>query len=602
MKRARRIILLGAVAMFASAAMAEPGPSVLRQIPAESAGYAVINNVRASAADVDQLIKDVGLNKMMPMPPGGVLTILKGVAALGPGFNADGGMALAVLDPKKFDLDVVAMLRGGPDAKQPKPSDFPVLLFIPGSSVKGVFGALVRPAGKYDQILLPLPFPIIATHRNGYVIASPCPAALEAVVGAKKSAADELSKEHAALIAKSDLALHVNVKVIEPIVNDIWKMAQEMDAQRPADSDDGGEKKQTFSLAAYGRTLDEAEAATMTVDIGKTGVSVHLMVSSPPDCVLAKAAAAFSGKVKPSVARLPNMPYALAVGGVIDNSVEGQESLSKLSAKLNGVDLFKELGDRLAEARKATHAEVTGFQLVVGGAPKGKGALAVAALLECKDPKSVKATLAKLPEIIESIIKAVKLRNKEAEQLKVGYSKGVATVDTITVDAITFDHPKLSEMKPRQLKDMRKLLGEENILIRVAAIDDRTVAMTLGGSEAFLSETIKAARLGGRIRSRKDVKTQAKYIPERPTGFVLINMGNLVEIANTFAQTVNPAVDALDKISTKDPVILSAGYTGKAAHLIAHLPTVLIKEAIVAAVSTSDDTDDKDPIPPGDDF
>ena len=574
MKMSRPIAVCAAVAFFASVAGAETAPPVLEQIPAGSLGFAVVQNIKATASRADKFIKDIGVGKFVP--PGGVLAFIKGAANLGEGFNADGGLAVAVLDPQQFGLDVLALIK--PGAQPPKPSDIPVVVFVPGSGVQEVFGQLAKPAGKYFHVTLPN-MPLVATHHNGYVILSPSQAAVEAVLKAKRTAADEMPKEHAAVIARSDVAYYLNMKVAGPVISGLLKVLEKEFAGMPA----GAMPVDPQAVLGLYRTLiSQMDALTVTAKLGAEDVSVDFMLSFLPDSGLTKVAAAYPGKTTPSVARLANLPYVMAMATVVENSKEAQELSDEMLSGLFGKNMPKAMRDLMTRMQKVASSNITGFQMVAGGGPQGKGLFGAAVLIECKDPKGVKSMLADVAGLIEGAIKSMAPNDPELQQLKIAYSNNIETIGTITVDAITITHPELENMGARDREQMKKVLGEDKVLIRVATIDAKTVAVTFGGSSAFFTETVRAAKLGGRIVSRKDAKALAKRMPAKPTGFMLFSVGNLFEVINTGMQVMEPDASMPFKISTKDPIVISGGYMGTASHVIFSVPTKLIKDAVEA--------------------
>jgi len=607
MKKLRTITLLVAVGLLATTAFGETAPSVLKQIPAGSMGFAVINNVQATAGRVDQFIKDIGANKMLPMPPGGVLTMLKSGAQLGTGFNADGGIAVAMLDPQQFGLDLMALMKAGPNAKPPEFDQVPVVFFIAGSDVKGVFGEMAKPEeGKYFQLALPSPKPILCTAHNGYIIASPSKAALKAVMSARKSAADELSKEHAATLAKSDMAYYVNMKVTGPVLNGAIKMLEEQFGQMAGG---GGMNPMAIGnpvamLGLYRSLISDMDALTVGANLSTAGVSMDFMVSFSPDSAMGKVAAGFKGTTKPSIDRLPNLPYVMAAAGLTEDSKEARDLAKSINDMMFGKEVPKELRDKIAKIQKVATDEIVSAQFVAGGAPQGQGVFGVAMLIDCKNTKNVKTMLADVAGLIESVAKSMQPNDQSLQQLKVAYSNNIAAVGTITVDAITITHPELDNMRPRERDEMKKVLGEDKILIRVAAIDAKTVAVTFGGSAAFMNETIKSAKLGGRIVSRKDARQLAKFMPEKPTGIVLFSVGNLFEVIKTGMQTMAENEALPVNITTKDPIVFSGGYTGPASHMIIHVPTKLITEGVTAlgGMFGGMGSSGPGPVPPGGDF
>ncbi len=608
MKVSRYLAVLVAVAMVVSAAPAETAPSVLKQIPAGNMGFVVVNNVKATAARIDEFIKEIGVSKFVP--PGGVLATIKGGAQLGAGFNADGGLAIAMLDPQQFGLDIMGMIKGGPNAKPPQPGNIPVVAFIAGSDVKGVFGQLAAPAqGKYFQLQLPAPFPILATAHNGYVILSPSKAALDAVVSCKKSVADALPKEHVDALVKSDLAYHINMKITGPVLSGLMKMFEDQMGGQMGAAGAMMMGDPTALLAMYRGLIEDMDAVTIGARLTSTGVAADLMVSFSPDSALGKIAAAFSSKAIPSVARLPNLPYVMAIGSLVEDSPEAQKFADDMTKKMFGAGAMpKELQAKIERMQKVANSDITSVQMVLGGAPQGAGVFGAAVLLECKNTKNVKKMLADAADLISSAIKMADPNNEELQQLKIAYAENVETAGAISVDAITITHPEMDEMGPGDRAEMAKILGDDKILVRVAAIDAKTVAVTFGGGSAYLAETIKAAKVGGRILSRKDAKQLVKYLPAKPTGYMLLSVGNLFEVINTGMRAFDEAAGGLPvNIGTKEPITISGGYTGKASHVIIYVPTKLVKD-IMAAVGPfiglggGMGPGGGAPIPPGGDF
>jgi len=581
MKMSRYLAVLVAVAVFVSPAAGKTAPPVLKQIPAGSVGFMMVNNVKGTAARVEQFMTDIGVGAFIPR--GGTLATIQGAMGLGEGFNPDGGLAVTMLDPQQFGLDLVGLMTGKPGVKQPAPRDIPVVFFVAGSGVKEVFGPMAKPAGKYFHIMIPIvPAPCFAIHRNGYVVISPCRAAVDAVAAAKKTALDEIAKAHAATLGKSDVAFYLNMRVVGPIAKTALRMFEQMAG--PMGGGMGGPMDMAAVLAFYRELLSDMDGITIAASLEAKGVAADFVASFTPDSPFSKIAAAFPGTIKPSVDRLANLPYVMAISSVVENSPEARKFGRSMTDKLFGKGMPKPIRDMIAQMQNVMSSEqISAIQFVAGGAPQGSGVFGVAAVIECKDTKVVKKMLAGGASTIEALIKNMEPNNEDLQKLKIAYVNNVATTGSIAVDAIAVTHPEMDDMSEGERAMMKKILGEDKILVRVAAADNKTVVVTIGGSAAFLDESIKAAKVGGRIVSRKDAKALAGRMPEKPNALMLISVGNLFEVIDTGMRAIEPAAGGMPiKVNSKEPIVISGGYTGKASHTIVYVPTKLVKEVIDA--------------------
>ena len=558
---------------------------ILQQIPDGALGFVAINNLKATAARVEKFMQDIGMGMMMP--PGGLLPMVKAKAMLGEGFNANGGLAVVMLDPAKFGLDIPAMIKAEGSSPPPDPSQFPVVLFVPGTSVTGVFGAMAAPGGEYFKVQMQ-DVTILAKQRGDYVVLSPNEAAIKAVMASKRSAKDALAGAHAGAIAKADLAFSLDMKITGPLYKALMDKMQEQMQAGPAMGPAAAMMQSYGSIMSmYTDMLSQFSSLTVTARLTSDGVLMEEIISFAPGSKLATASATAGTAADLKLNRVPNLPYVIAGSNIIEqNQAAAEMGREMVLSFLDSLNVSPDAQKKLVEIQDTFMAQMTGTQLVIGGAPDNSGVFGVSCVMECKDAAAIKGALAKSAGTIEAIIKGFAPDDPELQQLSISYEKGVEKVGDLRVDAITIRHPEMDEMDDEERGNLRKVMGEEQVRALVAEVDKNTVVVTMGGSIPFLQEAIKAAKTPSRLLSRREDKRLAKILPEKPVGMFVISVGNLLEVIVKGTRTVQPDMAGAMpfNITTKDPIALASGYTGDAVHVVFYVPNSLIREVAQLAM------------------
>lgn len=635
------VILLVSPASWAQEAAVETAPPpaklppaepVLNHIPADAAGFVVVNNIQATITSAEEFLSGIVPPGMMPP----ILPLLVSQAMLGEGFNPDGGFAVVLLDPGKFGLDLAVMAglkSPDPNAPPAEGAKIPFILMVPGKSIADVFGAYqMTEAGAYTKVSLRMG-EMYAGKIGGYICLSPEAKPLDAIAASGAKIGGALPKADAELIARADIAAHVNMKVLGPIADDLMKAIEAqvsaMGEMSDAMNGHGGPKVTVMgpmaaiapALPVYREIISQLDSITISARAAKTGLVVEAAVSMDPDSVFGKVFAAQTPPTAPLLAGLPNLPYVLAVGSASDVTGKAAEELAEfnkaMTDKMFSNPLFSqmfspEMMEKLQTLSIDWDKQVTSMKIVAGGAPTGSGVFGAAMVVKCKDSAATKAMVIDLAEVYEELFRTMmdmdggNLSDAEAEEaetdgLRLVHAAGAETSPGVSIDTITLTLPQMAEMDDEDIAQMTRMLGEAAIRIRLGATDENTVVVTFGGAKAFFDETVKSAAAGTSTIVTGAGEIEAlKHMPSKPSAIVLINVGNLFEVINTgwrimvANENSEDTEDAGDpesapalgtgplpfNITSRIPITIGVAVSGPSARMALYVPKELIAETV----------------------
>ncbi|MGA2266792.1 MAG: hypothetical protein ABSH10_10250 [Phycisphaerae bacterium] len=585
-------------------APAMPKPeSVLQYIPADAMAYVVVNDIGTTMGRVDGYLTAVGLSELVsPMMPNGVLGAIKSAAMLGEGFNSSGGFAVVLLNTEKFGVDLAAMINSQatsqeatsqPQTQPEQKQKVPFAILVPGTSVQAVFGNYpITPAGKYSQVALRMG-PMMATQLGGYVCLSPTAEVLDALTAqAGAGAAAAPSPQRAALIARSDIAIHVNVAACMPILEKFMTKAQ-------TQINAGGAPPTMKALWGtyldiYKQLLTQITDLDVAYRIAPTGLVWESLVGFKADTPLGRAIAAVQPPTNGNLLnRLSDKSYVLAVGSVESTAAGAQDEAKALNRDMIDKWLAAEPFSKLDDQTKADikdvlngcmSQQVESGQIVIGGAPEGSGVFGATLVYRCKDSAAFKDLWLRAAPLAEKVIAT--FAGQEPLPFKIVVTKGAATVDGLAVDAIEIVQDPNAMTEESKTK-LTAVMGEDKIRIYLAAADPQTLVITFGGGQPYLTEALKVAKAAdGKILSNPDVAEALAVMPKNLTTLGLLNVGNLFSVIVKANQTLEgPQAVPPFQITTQTPVAFGGGVEGGYAHGVVYIPNQLVKD-VVSIVKT----------------
>jgi hypothetical protein len=567
-----------------------PVAPVLRRIPAGSIGYVVVKDFKATMDRADRFLADVGLGEMVKATmPNGLADFLIKSLALGEGFLPHGGLALVVMDPKTVDLDPADLATKLAAGRRPE-FKAPIVVLVPAKGVREVFGNYeLKQEGRFWHVRLPVG-PMVAAPAGGdYVALSPAAGALSALLDARKHVPGELARHHADLIARSHLAVHVNMDVTGPIAEKVLNALDKHFEQEMRDSFYAtGAVMMRKVLSMYHRMLGEVGPTTIGLQLAGDGVVLDEWIDWRPQGTVAKALRSAGPPKKAALNRLPDLPYVLACG---DGGDPSQREMVKMVASFY-VDLLASLSGRSGSGRQVPKASLDKLkkagadlashirtsQFVVGGSPAGMFGICV--VLNVDSGEKFTTGLAEAAKAGEEILNhmAPQRRQEQRKMFRISYVKGVETVGDLSVDALNVDFAELSSMPPRGREEMRKVLGEDKIRVLIASHGKNTVVMTFGGSLPMMAEAVKVAGGKGTIGSGELVAQAMKHMPKNPSTLTLLNGGNLFEVITKAMRSVEPEARLPFQVQCKIPIVAASAVEGTGSRSVVYVPNRLIEE------------------------
>jgi len=608
MRSARIALTLAFVTLLAATAAGQGAPAttapqpkpmpkaepVLKHIPAGTLGYLVVNDITATNGRLSRFLGEIGLGQIMAQIPGGALGIIRAQARLGPGFNPNGGFAAVVLDPKEFGIDLLGMMGIGGAKTNAETPKFPIVLFVPGKDPKAVFPTFeITGTGSQMSFSHSGNTGFIRTGGD-YILVSPSKKALDAVTAPGKKTLSELTKDDARIIATSDAAAFINMKIVGPLyVKMLEKMmnmgmmaAPPATATGPASAEKAHKSMMQSAVTFYRDLFSQMDSATVGCKLTRNGVLIEEAVSFAAQSAWAEAMASFKSTGPLRMDRVPDLPYVLAgtfAGGWGKKTWELNRNLTfqMLETSAPG-KISEEMKKRIEKLFEQMGDEIKGGQFVIGAAPAQSGVFAVAVLINCKDSSRLKKLVAEKVALADELLKII-FTQEEMQKLTIKYEGGIETIGTVVVDAVTVAHPKLSTMDEEDRAMLIKVLGEDRLRIRIAAPDKTTLVATFGGSKAFLTEALNSARRPKPLLTAQQSADAAKYMPKRPSGLFVFNVANLMEAIEAGRKIIEPESAPIPvKLMDRTPIVMSVGGAGNATHIACFVPNSVIREVVTA--------------------
>lgn len=482
---------------------------LLKAIPADATAFVALR-------DLTELDKDVHtLWQNLKLPEGVVpnlVELLSGSLQLGETFNPTGSIAAVILNLS--------------EVKTPDEIEGRIAIFFPAKDAEAMAKAM---GGEKDGETLKLELggkPMVAAAKDGFLVMSPSEEGLKAAMQTKGGVIGAFPADRQKLFAQADVYGWGNfrgvskelraalMEAIEEALNNIMMGAMANDKS---------------SLESIEQLMAEGQEAGFAIALKPAqGLSAQFFMVMQPDTKLGKDMAAMKPTDKPLLVGLPGEPTILAVGTVA--SPNTGEQIKKMFDNLLGTEGIEESvdKDKLTQIRDMVVPLADSMQqasIGISGLPAGgeDGMMALTVVGEVKNSQEFKSKVKDLVIAVKDLaIDAAKKGGEDEEKVKAvsdafAWKENAEKVGDASVDHFTLDVAKLPDGDAETVDQVKKILGKEGALLRVASVGQNRVVVTLGGGAKRFEQIAGLASKGeSPLSAHADVKKVADRLPAGP--------------------------------------------------------------------------------------
>jgi len=464
---ARLIISAAAIGMFAGSAVADDPAAILKWVPADAWGFAVVKSLDQIDKKAETLQKEFGL----AIPP--IRTSVMAMLPIAPAFDDTRPICVIAMNLQELGEKAVGFLVPATD-----PAGL-VAKLQPGEPKEGL-----TPCNVAGEIMY-------ARAMERYVLVSPSEVACRKIIASDKRLSDGFAPARAEVLARSDVFVSVSVGAVMTAYRDqIAGFAALAAGSIPGDP---------RLIERWVASLSQVETLDLGVTLDEKGIWLAWQATAAPNTALATSYTESKTSSDLLVKWLPREDYLFCVGG--------HRSGGPRTAKADDafvIGLLRNLVSGSADAAKVgpviddcmtIGAGVDRYAFSVSMIPgPERPTLAAAMVLETQDAARTVEGLRKLFRTVLAVsndpefdgIKKSIVHRPDAEVIE------GRKIDTITVD------PKLlagAGVRIAELKKAEALLGRD-LTVRFGPIADKQVAIAIGGGQARFEAIQRAATVG----------------------------------------------------------------------------------------------------------
>ena len=153
---------------------------------------------------------------------------------------------------------------------------------------------------------------------------------------------------------------------------------------------------------------------------------------------------------------------------------------------------------------------------------------------------------------------------KEAMEV-VKYTAAAETLSGVQVDHLAVNVEQIAEASEEWVAQLRKVVGKEGILFRMAAVDDKRIAVTFGGGKDRMQRVIDLVKSGAApLSADEGIKRATASLPRTRSLEGYLAVDNLIATIIAISKAVDQADDAPPAFpEVNAPVAVVGGPAGK---------------------------------------
>lgn len=507
---------IGLLAQEATPAPAPPANpnAVLEAIPADATAFVAVRNLLELDHDIVQLTNKLNFPLAaigFPSP----LAFIKENVQLTEGIEDNRGLAVVVLNCQKLEAAGEVPTR--------------MVVYIPCSDVDALTEQMnAEKEGDLLKVQL-LGQPSVAAEKDGFlVVAQNAEALREAMQSKGGGVLSTLSETRRAAYLKHDLTLWFNPRgVSKAIRQEVVQAVTGMMTMGMPMADPEDLKDLTAESEKLAESLEEASLG-LNID-EKTGVGLEGYVRFLPD---SKTGQQIAGAKSTDQSLLFGLPDEAAVvyGGAFQS---GRRELVEQQMREN-LDRWvtqEAVGDQvdpeqLAALKNHLVNLIGGLEqwaFSFSGLPAGSqdGLIGVTVVGKVANAERCQADVRQVFTLVKEMAIEANKGDSEAEQEMVqNFKEGIQWKEDAeklagaAVDHFVVDLSRMPDMDEDAIAEAKGVIGQEGVLIRVAAVGDKHVVITFGGGAERFAEVVDHVNKGeSPLADRKNVKLVSARMP-----------------------------------------------------------------------------------------
>jgi hypothetical protein len=560
-----------APAVAPAPAVAADPTALLKAIPDDAVAFVAIRNLKELDNDVQ------GLAQQLQLPPGTIPSLLgwaRDSLKLGQGLDETGSLALVLLNPG--------------EAKTADELTQRLVVYIPATDSEALATAMgARKEGETLTLEL-MGQPSTAATRPHFLVVAQSPEAAKAAAQARgQGLLKALSPDRQTAWGQQDFFAWASFRGVTPemrteIQTALQQAMNEMGGPMMAGQLQGPVDK-------LNQLFEEGQEASVAASLEPAkGLRLSFTVEMKRDTELGRQMAAMKPVNGSLLIGLPNEPFIAALGSVATPDAEKQlrDAFDQVAASV-GQEIDPQKRDAIKESLVKLLAGVEQMTIGVSGLPaQGQdGMIGVTFAAKVKNSQQWKAEAQKafdlLKEVIVNAAKGEAEAETQAEVTKVADAvQWKPAAGGGGVDQIVVDLAQIPDVGPETIEDVKQVVGQEGILIRVAAVDPQHVLVTFGGGVSRFEKVADLVRKGATpLDDHRTLKAVADRLPAGPKlaeGYLNIDqlLALVTEIGNQLGGGL-PFPFALNNAAPLAFTSVKAGETGQRMELL--VPTELMR-------------------------
>lgn len=548
-------LIMSAAVLSVPARAADPVKEALGIIPADAMAFVAVPSIANLDSDYQKTIVNLGLQQMVPPPANSLVGMLKMYAPQLAGLDESGALLLVIM-PAANVMELQMKQAVVVSTKDPK----------------GMIEGLGGKAGE-DEIYSIQFFgtPSHAAVVKDRVVIGMSADVVKAVKASSAGIDSKLSADEVKTFSGLDVILWLDGKRVLAMARPmIDGMLMPMIAAGGAA---GEANKKNFEMFLNG-------VANLGLGVGleNAGLNLRFAMTMQPGSDLAKRSDT-KPTAEPLLRGLPASDFMFAFGATMsataaETSAGDIKELLAMGGKAAEGKLDKEKLAKFEKALVDLLVATAGLRGTVEGLPPSpEGLLGLSILVDTKDSKKwialTKDAFELGKQMVTDMATAAAKEDDGAEMgeiqsvlATVTYTDGAEKVAGSDVSHIKFDVEKAAdtlEIDEDDLEEIKKVLGKDGILFRVAAVDDKQVLLAFGGGEPRAAKFIEGARSSSAaLEGTPGIKKVSEFLPKERASVLYVAVDNVIRGLQNIQQVTEEEPIPLQVPPVNAPIAMSS--------------------------------------------